>query len=260
MKLTVLTENNAGANFGAEHGISYLIEIDGEKILFDTGHSNLFLKNAEQSGIDIHREVQKVVLSHGHWDHGNGLQFLKNKTLITHPEIFIKRFRKRNRTAVGLQLSRDEIQQRFNLILTRAPIKITEHLFFLGEIPRENDFEAKSTTFVDDQGNDDFVMDDSALAAVVGKKLVVITGCSHSGICNITEYAKKVTGISKTKAILGGFHLKTNNFQTQQTIKYFKNIGVENLFPSHCTEIQALEMFKQSFDSPQLKTGMILEF
>ncbi len=79
MKLTVLTENVAGGKFLSEHGLSYLIEIDGEQILFDTGYSDIFLKNAKTRGIDIHENVQKVILSHGHRDHGGGLQFLKNK-------------------------------------------------------------------------------------------------------------------------------------------------------------------------------------
>ena len=66
MKITVLTENTAGGKFLAEHGLSYLIEIDDQKILFDTGHSDVFLKNASQLGIDIQTEVETVVLSHGH--------------------------------------------------------------------------------------------------------------------------------------------------------------------------------------------------
>ena len=80
MKLTVLTENLAGGRLLAEHGLSYLIEHDEKTILFDTGHSNVFLKNAERMGIDIHDKVDVVVLSHGHWDHGDGLHFLENST------------------------------------------------------------------------------------------------------------------------------------------------------------------------------------
>lgn len=66
MKITVLTENVAEVKFLAEHGLSYLIEIDGEKILFDSGHSDVFLKNVKLLGIDIGNDVKTVVLSHGH--------------------------------------------------------------------------------------------------------------------------------------------------------------------------------------------------
>ena len=94
MKLSILTENSAGSTFCAEHGLSYLIDIDGESILFDTGHSDCFLKNADKLGRDIDTEVKTLVLSHGHWDHGNGLTHLRGQTLITHPAAFRNRYRK----------------------------------------------------------------------------------------------------------------------------------------------------------------------
>ncbi|SHF01198.1 7,8-dihydropterin-6-yl-methyl-4-(beta-D-ribofuranosyl)aminobenzene 5'-phosphate synthase [Mariniphaga anaerophila] len=260
MKLSVLTENCAGGRFLAEHGLSYLIEIDDRKILFDTGHSDVFLKNARQMGVDIEKEVQLVVLSHGHWDHGDGLQYLQNKRLITHPGAFIRRFRKRDFSAVGLSLLKTEIEQRFDLTETKNVFQISEHLFYLGEIPRVTEFEAQATPFVDEHKNDDVVPDDSALAAIVNDRLVVITGCSHSGICNIVEHAKKATGISDVKTVLGGFHLKEQNEQTRRTIGYFKNEHVEQVYPSHCTALPALSAFYQAFQSTQLKTGMVLEF
>ena len=260
MKIYILTENAAGSHFGAEHGISYLIEIDGEKILFDTGHSDMFLKNAGKLNLDIHSDVKKVVLSHGHWDHGNGLQYLKEKILITHPGAFITRFRKRDLSPVGLALEKNQLKKKFIIRETEKSLHISENLFYLGEIPRKNHFEAQTTSFSDELGKDDFVPDDSALVAVTQNKIVVITGCSHSGICNITDYAKKVTGISKIKAVIGGFHLKENDSQTKNTIEYFKNAGVENLFPSHCTELPAMAAFHQNFGNSQVKTGMIFEF
>ena len=106
LAITILTENVAGGKFLAEHGLSYLLEIDSEQILFDTGHSDVFLKNAERLGIEIKSNVQTVVLSHGHWDHGDGLRFLENKKLITHPASFLKRFRKADHSPVGLSFSK----------------------------------------------------------------------------------------------------------------------------------------------------------
>ncbi len=260
MKITILTENVAGGKFLAEHGLSYLIDIDGEKILFDTGYTNVFLENAAKLEIDICNDVEKVVLSHGHWDHGDGLQFIKNKTLITHPASFSKRFRKADHSPVGLKLTREDILEKFRLTETKSHYQISTNLFFLGEIPRLNDFESRTTSFEFENGEDDFVPDDSALAAVVINELVVITGCSHSGICNICEQAKKVTGISKIKAVIGGFHLKLKNRQTTETIDYFKKNNIEKLYPSHCTELPALAAFYDEFKIEQVKTGMILKF
>ena len=223
MKITILTENCAGSGFLAEHGLSYLIEHDGFKFLFDAGHTDVFLKNANLLGINIQEEVDMVVLSHGHWDHGDGLQYIKNKTLITHPDVFIKRFRKKDQSNLGLKLSKSDIEQKFKLTLSKKPYYITDHIIFLGEIPRLNDFEAKTTNFVDDAGNPDFVKDDSAMAIIHNNELVIVTACSHSGICNIIDHAIKVTGINHVKAVIGGFHLKENNQQTKNTIKFLKN-------------------------------------
>lgn len=259
MIVRVLTENVAGAGFLAEHGLSYLIEHDGKKILFDTGHTDVYLKNAYSLGINIQDDVDVIVLSHGHWDHGDGLRFIKNKTLIAHPKVFSKRFRRSNNSNIGIQLTEDELKENFQLTLSEKPIKITENIIFLGEIPRLNDFEAQTTPFVYENGNPDFVPDDSALAIIENEKLTVIAGCSHAGICNIINYAIKVTGIQKVKTVMGGFHLKQNNQQTQQTIAYLKNLNIEHVYPSHCTELPALVAFYKAFNISQLKTGMNIE-
>lgn len=260
MELHVLTDNHAGGNFLAEHGLSCLLMIDGEKFLFDTGHSDVFLKNAKKLGHHMEQEVKTVVLSHGHWDHGDGLQFLHNKTLVTHPAAFMKRYRKNNHTRVGLHLSKEEITKRFRLNETREACRISENLYYLGEIPRNTNFESTKTSFVDEHGNPDFVPDDSALAAVVNKRLVIVSGCAHAGICNICEHAKKVSGISQIAAVYGGFHLKKRDRQTQQTLLYLKNNQVEHVLPSHCTELPALSAFYKTFKNPMVKTGMKFRF
>ncbi|BAX81456.1 MBL fold metallo-hydrolase [Labilibaculum antarcticum] len=255
MKLTVLTENMAGGEFLAEHGLSYLIEQDGKTILFDTGHSDIFLKNSILKGYRIEDSADVVVLSHGHWDHGDGLQHISNKTLIAHPNSFIKRFHKGSKRNIGLSLSKSEIKKRFNLIESALPYYITKDIIFLGEIPRTNKFESQETPFIDEQANEDFVPDDSALAIIQNNELIIITGCSHSGICNIVEYAIKVSKIDKVKVIMGGFHLKKDDSQTQKTIEYLKHLNVRQVLPSHCTELPALAAFYNEFKIQQVRTG-----
>ena len=260
MKITILTENCAGSGFLAEHGLSYLIEHEDEKVLFDVGSTDVFLKNAKALGIDIQNDVNTVVLSHGHWDHGNGLQYLDDKTLITHPGSFMKRYRNKDHSMLGLKLNKEEIEQKFNVILSDTPYYISDLIIFLGQIPRHNHFEAKTTNFSDEKGQPDFVDDDSAIVFIQNKELVIVTGCSHSGVCNIIDYACKVTGIDKVKSVIGGFHLKQNDFQTQQTIKFLKKKDINNIYPSHCTQFPALVAFYEIFKIEQLKTGMVLNF
>ena len=258
MKLTVLTENCAGSGFLAEHGLSYLIEHEGEKFLFDVGHTDVFIKNAQILGIDIKKEVDKIVLSHGHWDHGDGLQYIENKTLITHPEAFIKRSRNKDYSSLGLKLSKTEIEQKFKLILSAEPYYITDHIIFLGQIPRLNDFESITTNFSDESRQPDFVNDDSAVVVIQNNEIIVVTGCSHSGVCNIIDYACKVTGINNVKSVIGGFHLKHNDLQTKKTIEFLKKNNINHIHPSHCTQFPALVAFSENFKIEQLKTGMVL--
>lgn len=260
LSISILTDNTAGGQFLAEHGLSYLIEIDNAKILFDTGHTDVFLKNAKKLNLDIEKEVKTIVLSHGHWDHGNGLKYLKGKFLITHPASFVKRYRKADHSLVGLELMHEELEKQFELKESQNSLQITDNLFFLGEIPRDKGFESQTTNFEFEDGSDDFIPDDSAMAAIVNNELVVITGCSHSGICNICEHAMKVTGINKIKAVIGGFHLKTQNKQTIKTIEYFKQNNVETLLPSHCTALPAMALFHETFKTEQVKTGMVFQF
>lgn len=258
MKLYVLTENTASDYFYSEHGLSYYIEFD-KNILFDTGHSGIFLQNAKRLKINIDK-VKTVVLSHGHWDHGNGLKFLSEKELICHPDVFQKRFRKNDKENIGLELSFSELNEKFDITYTRIPFPVTSKMIFLGEIPRINSFEAKITTFEFYDGKEDYVLDDSGLVVKLENEIIVISGCAHSGICNMIEYAKKITGISKIRAVIGGFHLKHNNNQTQETIKYIKAQDIQEIYPSHCTELPALAAFHNEFNTKQLKAGMVLSF
>jgi 7,8-dihydropterin-6-yl-methyl-4-(beta-D-ribofuranosyl)aminobenzene 5'-phosphate synthase len=102
MKLTVLVENIASGRLKAEWGLSYQIESD-ERILFDTGASDLFLKNAEILHVDLNK-IEKVLLSHGHWDHGTGLQYLENKKIYGHTNIFMERYS--GKRSIGLPFPR----------------------------------------------------------------------------------------------------------------------------------------------------------
>jgi 7,8-dihydropterin-6-yl-methyl-4-(beta-D-ribofuranosyl)aminobenzene 5'-phosphate synthase len=258
MKLYVLTENTASGDFFAEHGLSYYIEYD-KNILFDTGHSSIFLQNAKKLKINIDK-VKTVVLSHGHWDHGNGLKFLSEKELICHPDVFQKRYSKNRKDNIGLELSFSELKERFNITYTRIPYPISKNIIFLGEVPRANSFESKSTTFELFDGKEDFISDDSGLVIKLHDEIIVISGCAHSGICNMIEYAKKITGVNKIRAVIGGFHLKHNNNQTQETIKYLKTQDIKEIYPSHCTELPALAAFHSEFNTKQLKAGMVLSF
>jgi 7,8-dihydropterin-6-yl-methyl-4-(beta-D-ribofuranosyl)aminobenzene 5'-phosphate synthase len=228
-------------------------------LLFDTGQSNLFLKNAGSMGIDVDH-FDCIILSHGHFDHGDGLQYLSGGKLICHPGCFVNRYRKADHTSIGLACSQKELAGKFTLITSTSPYQITPKIIFLGEIPRVTDFESKTTSFILEGGMPDYVMDDSALTLMLDDGIFVITGCGHAGIVNTLEHAKKITGLNTISGIMGGFHLKTDNRQTRETIRYIKENHIKHVYPSHCTDYPALALFLENFHSRQIKTGDIFTF
>jgi len=258
LKLTVLNDNTAGRWCHAEHGLSFLIEAD-RTVLFDTSSSpDLIAYNAQILNIDL-QQIDTIVLSHGHDDHTGGLMLFEGQQLICHPDTFLKRTRKSNHTELGIKWTEDEISSRFNLILSRDAIQLSEQIYFLGEIPRLTNFESIQTAFEKADGTDDFVMDDSGLAIITPKGLVVVSGCAHSGICNMTAHAMKVTGIEKVHLVIGGFHLQNDDAVTQNTIDCMKSKQVEQVIPSHCTSFSAQALISKSFRFLPVKSGNIIE-
>lgn len=259
MTISVLTDNHAGSFCQAEHGLSYLIEHNGMKLLFDTGQTDLFMRNAKTMNLSLD-DIDSIILSHGHFDHGNGLGYLKGGTLVCHPGCFSKRYRKTDHTSIGLKFTPAEPSGKFNLITSAVPYEIQGKIIFLGGIPRVTDFESQLTSFIFENGSHDFVDDDSAVAISLPEGLFIVTGCGHSGIVNTIEHARKVTGENRIYGIMGGFHLKEDDLQTKETINYLSYNKVRYILPSHCTELPALSAFYEAFKIRPIHTGDILNF
>jgi 7,8-dihydropterin-6-yl-methyl-4-(beta-D-ribofuranosyl)aminobenzene 5'-phosphate synthase len=268
IKISILCEDQAKMGymdkiFLAQHGFSVFIEAE-KNILFDTGSTDVFISNAALFGIDLNA-TDLIVLSHGHWDHTNGLKALHakgiKKKLLVHPGAFVDR-RKATGEYNGILYNREEMAEKFDLTLSKEPYQITSSIYFLGEIPRVNDFEAQKTTFFYMNENErlqDFIMDDTALAIATENGLVIVAGCSHAGICNIVEYAKKVCNQDKIHVVLGGFHLLGNSDQLEKTVEYFLKNPVEHLYPMHCTDLPSLSKFYETFRIKKLCAGDTIE-
>lgn len=146
MKLVVLADNNTYIDqyYLAEPALSIYIENGDKKYLFDTGYSDVYLKNAERLGIEL-ESLDAVIISHGHNDHTGGLAFYPKKQkkplLIAHPGIM--EAKKADGLCISLPVSEAYLQERFIFKLTKEPLWLDDQLVFLGEIPRVNDFENK---------------------------------------------------------------------------------------------------------------------
>lgn len=274
MKLTVLTDNTVlqSKNFLGEHGLSFYIEVDGKKILFDTGYSDVFLKNALKMGIDL-LDLDYIVLSHGHYDHTWGLSHylpfyasalkqrrkVKKPILLTHPDTFCEKFEE-GLGEIGSMLSLEKLQKYFDIKLSQEPYQISYNLIFAGEIPRINDIEGKTPlgqVLKNGVYQDDFVVEDSALFFKSDKDVSIITGCSHSGICNICDYAIQVCKSSSIKSIVGGFHLiNPTEDRLKKTIDYLSQ--VDELYPCHCVDFKSKQELSKSLNVNEIGVGTIL--
>ena len=237
LKLTFLNDNRCNdKNLECEHGLSILIEDDNKKVLFDVGQTDIFMKNATKLGISLD-DVETIVLSHGDYDHGNGLKyFTKKANLICHPDFMKERISKRTGKFDGLNQDKETINIKFNLIETKIPYSISNNIIFLGEIERTTNFEkGKNLPMFDSNGDTYKHFDDSGIVIKTEDGIIVISGCAHSGICNTVEYAKKITNDNRVLSVIGGFHLKESDNQTLKTIEYMKNNGVESIILAHCT-------------------------
>jgi 7,8-dihydropterin-6-yl-methyl-4-(beta-D-ribofuranosyl)aminobenzene 5'-phosphate synthase len=277
MKLKVLVENNTIIDryFSGEPGVSYLICAGDRKIIFDVGYSDLFIKNARKMGEDL-MDIDFIVISHGHIDHTGGLDPLAKlyfeakieklkhtaPAVIAHPEAFA--YKEYEGDNIGSLLSAEKLNKIFAVTLTREPFWITDKLVFLGEIPRHNNFENKDPIGMCEKSGEmvnDFVTDDSALAYKSPNGLVIITGCSHAGICNIIEHAKKVCHENRIADVIGGFHLLDPTEKlTNGTLDYFKTLGVKTIHPSHCTSLKFKCALAGVLDVKEVGVGLSLEY
>lgn len=274
MRLTVLVDNNTLIDryYIGEPGVSYLLE-DGEtKILFDVGYSDVFMRNALKMNLSLD-EIDYLALSHGHNDHTWGLshfvQWLsehedaKAPTLVAHPLAF-KSKRVEAVGEIGTLLSSEVLERRFAMLLSRQPVWLTERCVFLGEIPRRNDFENQTplgSIELEEGRVDDYSLDDSALVYKGDDGLVIVTGCSHSGICNIVSQAKEVCNENRIQDIIGGLHLlDCASVTLEKTCEFLRQAGVKKLHAAHCTDLAAKIRLAQDFKIGEVGVGLRLEY
>lgn len=274
MKLTLLVDNTTNTrDLKAEAGFSLYIEDQSTNILFDTGCSALFLENAHKLGIDLSK-AEYVVLSHGHYDHSWGLKHLLNMyqsvnatstakpILLTHPLSFNQRTKDSNE--MGCNIAEAELIDFFGVHKSKDPVWITDKLVFLGEIERKFSYEGNHTIGQIIKNGivvPDSMEDDTALAYKSSQGLVIITGCSHSGICNIVEQAKQICQDDRVLAIIGGLHLrKPPTEQLNGTIAYLQQANVQQLYACHCTDQPSRIALAQLGNLQETTVGTTLEY
>ena len=264
MKLKVLVDNNTYIDqyYCGEPAVSYYIEDEEISLLLDVGYSDLFLRNSTALGVDL-ENISAIIISHGHDDHTGGLKYYfkqnhkKNITVIAHPDAFKEKVV--DNLKICSPILQEELKDKCNLILSKEPIKVSKHITFLGEIPQINKFEIRKsigTQIVGKTSVDDYVMDDTALVYKSEIGIYIITGCSHSGICNIIEYAKEVCKDNRVLGIIGGFHLFELTDQVTKTIEYLKQNNIMELYPCHCTSFTVRAEIHKALSVKEVGVGL----
>ncbi|MGL6294150.1 MBL fold metallo-hydrolase [Eubacterium aggregans] len=181
-------------------------------------------------------------------------------TLCAHPHCFLPKYD--GEAFIGAPYNPGEIARVTRYRPTVGVCHLSERLVFLGEIPRGTDFEARAhigTTIVEGRVEADTLRDDSALVYQNGEGIFIITGCSHSGICNIIYYAKKVCGEEHIHGVLGGFHLLEDSPQLDQTIAYLKANRIDAVYPCHCVSLLAKAKMMSVLPVQEVGAGIVIE-
>jgi len=254
LKVTVLSTMLADSGLG-EWGYSALVEVDGRKLLFDTGaNPDVVLRNAKSLGIDL-SDVEEVVISHNHDDHTGGLVSLRRELMKMNPRamsrvhvsanIFLPRLKADGSDDNGLTPLKGEYERLGGgFILHEGAAELAPGVWFTGPVPRkypETNWSTEDLRLHTAAGDvTDNVPEDAALVFSTPEGLVVLTGCGHAGIVNISEYAQKIGGPAPVFAVIGGLHLfAKSDGVVDWTGAQLRRLGVRYLLAGHCTGIEA---------------------
>lgn len=259
MKITVLVENTGPSEFKIEHGLSLYIEFNDKKYLLDAGPSDSFFKNAHALSIDLGR-VDKAVLSHGHYDHGDGfmvfLNQYKDKVVYGAKNIFDDYYSGSGGSVhyIGLSSKLKQMKNRFNTI--SKDTKIDEKIYLiLDDVSNTKEIGVQKKLYkkVDDVLQPDNFDHELSLVFDTPKGLVICNSCSHAGLESIVDNIKKRLN-KPVYAYVGGLHMKStkNHIETSsfteeqiQSLCIFIEKNIQYVLTGHCTGNVSYDLLKK---------------
>jgi 7,8-dihydropterin-6-yl-methyl-4-(beta-D-ribofuranosyl)aminobenzene 5'-phosphate synthase len=276
-----LEGGRTGDALRAEHGFSCLVTIEkagrSTRVLFDAGLTPHGLVD-NMRRLDLSpRDIEIIVLSHGHWDHTTGMDGLVSELgrpdvpVLIHPEFWSRRrVALPGREPIELpSTSRTALEGAgFAIVEERQPSFLLDgSLLVTGEVDRTSEFEQGfpvHQAYREARWQPDpLILDDQALVAKVrGRGLVVLTGCGHSGIVNILRYVRKLTGESRIHAVIGGFHLGGPLFEKiiAPTCDALAEFAPDHIVPSHCTGWRATQAIAARFPAAFIQNSVGTRF
>lgn len=259
MRITVLMENTGPSEFKIEHGLSLYIEFNDKKYLLDAGPSDSFFKNAHALSIDLGR-VDKAVLSHGHYDHGDGfmvfLNQYKDKVVYGSKNIFDDYYSGSGGSVhyIGLSSKLKQMKNRFNTISKDTKIDKKIYLI-LDDVSNTKEIGVQKKLYkkVDDVLQPDNFDHELSLVFDTPKGLVICNSCSHAGLESIVDNIKKRLN-KPVYAYVGGLHMKStkNHIETSsfteeqiQNLCIFIEKNIQYVLTGHCTGNVSYDLLKK---------------
>lgn len=245
LKVTVLSTMLSDDGVG-EWGYAALIEVDGRRILFDTGaKADTVMKNAKLLNLDL-STVKDVVLSHNHADHTGGLLTLRRALLARNPAAL-----SRVHVAGGFFLPWSKIQPPIftdrplyeatggRFVEHAGPVKLAPGVWLTGPVPRHTGERNFGAGLLASGAPAADVPEDQALLIETTEGTVLITGCGHAGVINIVDDARAMGLHGRVFAVIGGLHLyEASDERLAWTAARLKSAGLRFLLAGHCTGIE----------------------
>lgn len=260
LKVTVLSTMLADGNELGEWGFAALVEVDGHRILFDTGaHTDVVMKNAKTLNIDL-TTVADVVLSHWHSDHTGGFLTLRRDVLERAPQALARThvgdgiFLSRTGVPPGVEQNsmvrmKPEYEQTGGVFVVHAkPAEIYPGVWLTGPVPRkypEKNWSGHAQVKTSAGLVEDTIADDMALVIHTAEGLAIVSGCAHAGVINIIEHARTFVRPARVHALIGGFHLfNASDATLTWTAGKLREFGVGNFLGAHCTGVETVYRFR----------------
>jgi 7,8-dihydropterin-6-yl-methyl-4-(beta-D-ribofuranosyl)aminobenzene 5'-phosphate synthase len=251
-RITVLVENTAGGRgLLAEHGLSFWIEHGSHRILFDTGQSDILLKNAQILRIDL-SQTDAIILSHGHYDHVGGLhrilEIAPAAPVYLHPQALEAKYVCRDGQGRQIGMEPDLVETSRRRIdsglgsFTTGPVEVLPGAWITGEVPRKSALEDTGGAFYldPDCAQPDMLLDDQAVVLETSRGLVVVLGCAHAGVVNTLDYIADLFTNRPIRTVLGGMHLVgASKARIAYTVDAIQRHDVQQIGPAHCTGPEA---------------------